>query len=88
MRPPVRASVRSRVHTCLDGDVHGGRVERLEHDLCHLLAVGLRVERRLGQKHRVLLGRHAELVVESVVPDLLHIIPVRDNTVLDRVLER
>ena len=50
---------------------HRGHVERLEHDLRHLLAVGLRVERRLGQQHRVLLGRDAELVVEGVVPDLL-----------------
>ena len=28
----------------LDGDVHGWPVEDLEHDLCHLLAVGFRVE--------------------------------------------
>ena len=46
----------------LDGDVHGGHVERLEHDLGHLLAVGLWVERRLGEEHRVLLGRHAQLL--------------------------
>jgi hypothetical protein len=28
----------------LDGDVHGGDVESLEHDLGHLLSVGLGVE--------------------------------------------
>lgn len=50
---------------------HRGHVEGLEHDLRHLLAVGLGVERRLGQQDRVLLGRDAELVVEGVVPDLL-----------------
>jgi hypothetical protein len=112
----------------LDGDVHGGDVERLEHDLTHLLAVRLGVQGslgvavhvgylkehilrnrffarqtlkpvfhfigsrvgspgafkrygstgcttctapHLGEQHGVFLGRDAELVVESVVPDLL-----------------
>ena len=41
----------------LDGDVHGRDVEGLEHDLGHLLAVGLRVERGLGEQDGVLLGR-------------------------------
>ena len=54
----------------LDGDVHGGGVEGLEHDLSHLLPVGLRVEGGLGQKHWVLLGGHTQLVVEGVMPDL------------------
>jgi hypothetical protein len=34
----------------------GGRVEGLEHDLGHLLAVDLGVERRLGEEDRVLLS--------------------------------
>ena len=72
----------------LDGDVEGRGVEGLEHDLSHLLAVSLRVERRLGQEDGVLLGRNTELVVEGVMPDLLHVVPVRDDTVLNRVLER
>jgi hypothetical protein len=74
----------------LDRHVHGRHVERLEHDLSHLLAVGLRVERRLGQEDRVLLGRDAELVVEGVVPDLLHVVPVGDDAVLcaDRARRR
>ena len=54
----------------LDGDVHGRDVEGLEHDLRHLLAVGLRVERGLGEEDRVLLRGDTELVVEGVVPDL------------------
>merc|ERR1719293_642692 len=32
-------------------------------------------------------GGNTEFVVEGVVPDLLHIIPVGDNTVLNGVLE-
>merc|ERR1719217_1558302 len=71
----------------LDGDVHGRHVECLEHDLGHALAISLRVEWRLSQKHRVLLWRDTQLVVESVMPDLLHVIPVRDDAVLDWVLE-
>ena len=72
----------------LDGDVHSGGVEGLEHDLGHLLAVGLGVEGGLSQKHGVLLGGHAQLVVEGVVPDLLHVVPVGHDAVLDGVLER
>merc|ERR1712079_959007 len=34
----------------LDGDVHGGRVEGLEHDLGHLLPVGLGVEGGLSEE--------------------------------------
>lgn len=48
----------------LDGDVECGRVEGLEHDLGHLLAVDLRVERRLGEEDRVLFRGNTELVVE------------------------
>merc|ERR1712177_67478 len=34
----------------LDGDIHGGHVEGLEHDLGHLLTVGLWVEGSLSQE--------------------------------------
>lgn len=72
----------------LDGDVEGGGVERLENDLCHLLTVALGVDGSLGQEDGVLLGGNAELVVEGVMPDLLHVVPVGDDTVLDRVAKR
>merc|ERR1719385_114285 len=71
----------------LDGDVHGGHVEGLEHDLGHLLAVGLGVEGSLSQEDGLLLGGHTQLVVEGVVPDLLHVVPVGDDAVLDGVLQ-
>merc|ERR1739838_867622 len=35
----------------------------------------------------VLLGCHAQLVVEGVMPDLLHVVPVGDDAVLDGVLQ-
>ncbi|KFW82934.1 hypothetical protein N305_06045, partial [Manacus vitellinus] len=52
----------------LDGDVHGGDIEAPH--LRHLLPVGLGVEGGLGEQGRVLLGGHAQLVVEGMVPDL------------------
>merc|ERR1711988_1377532 len=48
----------------LDGDIHGGHVEGLEHDLGHLLTVSLGVEGSLSQEDGLLLGGDAELVVE------------------------
>merc|ERR1719186_917717 len=71
----------------LDGDVHGGHVEGLEHDLGHLLAVSLGVEGSLSQQDGLLLRGNTELIVEGVMPDLLHIVPVGDDSVLDGVLE-
>ena len=35
----------------------------------------------------MLLGCHPQLVVEGVVPDALHVVPVGDDAVLDGVLE-
>ncbi|ETN79186.1 hypothetical protein NECAME_09951 [Necator americanus] len=71
----------------LDGDVHGGGVEGLEHDLGHLFSVGLGVKWGLSEQDGVLFGSNTELIVEGVVPDLLHIIPVGDDTVLNGSLK-
>merc|ERR1712036_172054 len=71
----------------LDGNVHGGHVEGLEHDLGHLLPVGLGVEGSLSEEDGLLLGGNTELVVEGVVPDLLHVVPVGDDSVLNGVLQ-
>ena len=64
-----RAAGRVEREHRLNGHVEGGRVERLEDDLRHLLAIGLRVQRRLRHQQRVLLRRHTQLVVERVVPN-------------------
>merc|ERR1719508_253477 len=71
----------------LDGDIHGGHVEGLEHDLGHLFTVSLWVEESLSQEDGLFLRGNTELIVEGVVPDLLHIIPVGDDSMLNRVLE-
>ncbi|KGL86645.1 hypothetical protein N301_08576, partial [Charadrius vociferus] len=75
----------------LDSHVHGwgveGRPVGERAYLRHLLPVGLGVEGSLGEQDGVLLRGHPQLVVESVVPDLLHVIPVGDDAVLDGVLQ-
>merc|ERR1719445_618327 len=71
----------------LDGNIHGGHVEGLEHDLGHLLTVSLGVEGGLSEEDRLLLRGNTELIVEGVVPDLLHVIPVGDDSVLNGVLQ-
>ena len=38
-------------------------------------------------KSGVLLGGDAQLIVEGMMPDLLHVVPVGDNTVLDGVFQ-
>ena len=52
-------------------------------NLGHLLAVSLGVEGSLSEEDRVLLGCHTQLVVKGVMPDLLHVVPVSDDTALD-----
>merc|ERR1711962_1387713 len=59
-----------------------------ELDRSHLLSVSLGVERSLGQKYGMFLGSNSELVVECVMPDLLHVVPVSDDTVFDGILQR
>merc|ERR1712014_171961 len=71
----------------LDGDIHCGHVEGLKHDLGHLLTVGLWVEGSLSKKDGLFLRSNTELIVEGVVPNLLHIIPVCDDSVFNGVLE-
>ncbi len=71
----------------MNGDVERGYVESLEHDLSHFFSVLLGVERSFGEEDWVFLWSDTELVVEGVMPDLLHVVPVGDDTVFDRVLE-
>merc|ERR1712156_395548 len=72
---------------CLDGNIHGGHVEGLEHDLSHLLTVSLGVEGSLSEEDGLFLGGNTEFIVEGVMPDLFHIIPVGDDTVFNGVFQ-
>ena len=60
--------------------------EFLEEDVGGFDTIAVRIERRLSQKDRMLLGRDFELI-EDVPPELLHIIPVLDNSVLDWIIK-
>merc|ERR1719427_843635 len=71
----------------LDAHIGGGCVESLEDDLDELLSVGLGVEGSLGVEMRGLVGRDSQLVVEGVMPDLLHVVPRSDDTMLNGVLQ-
>merc|ERR1711870_4755 len=71
----------------LDGNIHGGHVEGLEHDLSHLFTVSLGVEGSLSKEDGLLLRGNTEFIVEGVVPDFLHIIPVGDDTVFNWVFQ-
>merc|ERR1712117_880903 len=52
----------------LDGNIHGGHVEGLKHDLSHLLTVSLGVEGSLSKEDGLLLGCNTEFIVEGVMP--------------------
>merc|ERR1711862_377275 len=71
----------------LDGHIHGGCVEGLEHDLGHLFPVGLRIQGGFSQQDGVFFRSHTELIVEGMMPDLFHVIPVGDNSVLNGVFQ-
>merc|ERR1712119_123871 len=71
----------------LDGNIHCRHVEGLKHDLGHLLTVSLGVEGSLSEEDRLFLRGDTELIVEGMVPDLLHVIPVGDDSMLNWVLE-
>merc|ERR1711881_707825 len=71
----------------LDGNIHGRHVEGLKHDLRHLFTVGLGVQWSLSQEDGLLLWGNAKLIVEGMMPDLLHVVPVGDDTVLNGVLQ-
>merc|ERR1712117_912252 len=71
----------------LDGNIHGGHVEGLKHDLSHLLTVSLGVEGSLSEEDGLFLRGNTEFIVEGMMPDLLHIIPVGDDSVLNGVLK-
>lgn len=71
----------------LDGNVDRLEAVLLEHDLQHLLAVLTRVQRGLSQQDLRVAGVDAQLLRESVVPDVVHVLEVLDNSVLQGVAD-
>lgn len=62
-------------------------MELLEHNLAHLLTILLCVFGRLSEENVVFLSVNSEFVAEAVLPDLLDVIPVSNNTVFNWVLK-
>merc|ERR1711887_287895 len=71
----------------LDGNIHCWHAEGLEHDLGHLFTVSFWVEGSFSQEYGLLFWCNTELIVEGVMPDFLHIIPVGDDTVFNGVFQ-
>lgn len=66
----------------LDSDINSAKLVSLEHDLSHLLTVGLWVHGRLSEEDLASARVRLELVVKRVVPEVLHVVPVLDDAVL------
>ena len=71
----------------LNSDIESGSIECLEHNLGHLFTVSLGVKGGFCEQDWVFLRSDAEFVIESMMPNFLHVIPVGDDTVLDGVLK-
>lgn len=68
-------------------DIEALDMELIEHNLAHLLAILLGILWCLCDQDVVLLRVNAQLIAETVLPQLGDVIPIRDDTVLNRVFE-
>merc|ERR1712038_1895478 len=71
----------------LNGNIHSRHVESLEHDLGHLFTIGLGIKGSFSQEDGLFLRSNTEFIVEGMMPDLLHVIPVGDDTVFNGVFQ-
>ena len=55
--------------------------------LCHFLSVGFWIQWCLRHMNSVLLGSYTELIVEGVMPDPFHVVPVRHDSVFYWILQ-
>jgi len=69
----------------LNGNIHSRGGKSFKHDLGHLFSVCFWVQWGFGQKNGVLFWGNSKLIVESMMPNLLHVIPRGDNSVLNGV---
>ena len=61
----------------------GGHVQRLKPGLRHAFSVGLEVQKSFRGQNGMPFRRNLEIVVERVVLDFLHVVPIGDDTVHD-----
>lgn len=71
----------------LDGNIDTVETVLFEHDLTHLLAVLFRVHGWFGKQDLASLWVDAELLVESIVPNVSHVAKVLDNTVFHGLVD-
>ena len=84
----ARCASRSiRRQTNLDRRTRGGHLERPEHELRHVLLVGLEVDRSSREPDQMFLRHNPELVGEGVVPNVLQVIPSHDEIVRNGKLQ-
>ena len=74
-----RASRSKRRRNSLDHNVRARHVERLELDLRHTLTEGLGDQQDIREQGKMFFGRNLGQIIESVVPDFLHVIPNRED---------
>ena len=66
----------------LDGDIDTAKVVPLKHDFGHLLSIAEGVHGWLSEEDLAARGINLHLVVEGVVPDVLHVVPALYNAIL------
>eukprot|EP00121_Abeoforma_whisleri_P000955 Awhi_evm1s850 len=71
----------------LDSNVHSWGVEGFKHNLGHFFSVGFRIKRSFSQKNWVFFWSYTKFIVESMMPDFFHIIPIGNDTVFNRVFQ-
>ena len=70
---------------CPGRHVHAGHVDRLKPGLRHPLSVSRGGHKSFHGQNMKFFRRNTEFVVESVMQDVLHVGPIRDDTVLDGI---
>ena len=75
----------SQSKNSLHSNVETGHIEGLEHNLCGVLSVLRGIERRLGQKEMVVLRLTSQVLEDALLPELFHVGPVLNLTVLDGI---
>lgn len=71
----------------LDCDIHSWNLESLKHQLGHLLSVCFWVHRGLSKEYIALGGINFELIIEAIIPNFFHLIPVCNYSRLDWVVQ-
>jgi hypothetical protein len=71
----------------LDTHIKGWYIEGFKHDLSHFLSIRFRVHRSLSQHDRSIIRFYSEFSVETMMPDLFHIIPILNHTMFNGIVE-